>query len=321
MNPDAIIETYVGDVVGHLPRKQRKDVGYELRSLLTEELQGRAADAGRAPDAEMTLELLSAFGRPVDVADRYRPAGFTIIRPADARRFAVIAFTGVALQWVLTLIATYTAPVDPSLPGGDWLSRLGTWWLSWGLGSFWWPGFLVTMYLIAGAITARRESRGGAGEWRPRRASDIDRDRVSRPVMVLYIALGVVGASVVIALPMLAILAPNLPEPVLAAFAFDPEFLAWRAPWVLLLWALSLWLGIALLAAGRWTMRTRQLTIVLDAASIALLVWWVAAGPIFVTEPADSTTKLCLVALIAVTVLDLVLAARRTAASIEAPTR
>ncbi|MDF1480204.1 hypothetical protein PYV02_14035 [Leifsonia sp. H3M29-4] len=319
MNPDAIIETYVGDVVAHLPRKQRKDVGYELRSLLTEELHGRAADAGRAPDAEMTVELLTAFGRPIDVADRYRPAGFTIIRPADARRFAVVAFTGVALQWVLTLIATYTAPVDLSLPGGDWLSRLGTWWLSWGLGSFWWPGFLVTMYLIGGAITARREARGGSGEWRPRRASDIDRDRVHRPVMVLYIALGVVGASVVIALPMLAILAPNLPEPVLAAFAFDPEFLAWRAPWVLLLWAASLWLGIALLAAGRWTRLTWQITIALDAAWIALLVWWVAAGPIFVTESADSTTKLCLIVLIAITVLDLVLTVRRVTAAIAAP--
>lgn len=319
MNPDAIIETYVGDIVGHLPRKQRKDVAYELRSLLADELQGRGADAGRAPDAAMTLELLTAFGRPADVADRYRPAGFTIIRPADAPRFAAIALIGVALQWVLTLIVTYATPVDPSLPGGDWLSRLGTWWLSWGLGSFWWPGFLVTMYLVAAAIAARREARGESGEWRPRRVSDIDRDRVSRPIMVLYIALGVVGASVVIALPMLAILAPSLPGPVLAAFAFDPGFLAWRAPWVLLLWAASLALGIAVLVAGRWTRLTRQIAIASDAAWIALLVWWVAAGPIFVSESADSTTKLCLIVLIAITVIDLVVTVRRVTASIAAP--
>ena len=80
MDPEAIIEGYVRDVVRHLPRSQRQDVGFELRSLLLEDLAGRAADTGRPADAAMTMELLTAFGRPLDVADRYRPSGFTVIR-------------------------------------------------------------------------------------------------------------------------------------------------------------------------------------------------------------------------------------------------
>ena len=84
MDPEAIIESYVGDIVRRLPRRQRNDVGFELRSLLHEELAGRAADLGRPADEAMAMDLLTAFGRPQDVADRYRPAGFTVIRPADA---------------------------------------------------------------------------------------------------------------------------------------------------------------------------------------------------------------------------------------------
>ena len=43
MDPQALIESYVDDVVRRLPRRQRSDVGLELRSLLGEELAARAA--------------------------------------------------------------------------------------------------------------------------------------------------------------------------------------------------------------------------------------------------------------------------------------
>lgn len=316
MNTDAVIESYVGDVVKHLPRRQRNDVAYELRSLLGEELEGRASVAGRKPDSAMTLELLASFGRPIDVADRYRPAGFTVIRPAEAPRFAWIALGGVAVQWALTLVATFNAPVDPGAPGSDWLSRLGSWWLTWGLGAFWWPGFLISLTLIAAAISSRRE---GPGEWVPPRATIFDRDRVRRPVMALTLALGVVGASIVIALPMLATWGSWLPQPAVEALELDAQFLAWRAPWVLVLWAASFAVGIVVLVAGRWNRATRRVAIALDMAWIALLVWWVAAGPIFASDAADGATKGWLFLIIAFVVVDIVLGVRRQRSSIKEP--
>lgn len=317
MNPEAIIETYVGDVVRHLPRAKRADVAFELRSLLNEELQGRASDAGRAADAAMADELLKGFGAPVDVADRYRPAGFTIIRPADAPRFARIALIGVGVQWVLSLIATYTSPVDAAAPGGDWLSRLGTWWLTWGLGSFWWPGFIVTLTMIAAFVASKRDSSNSTPV--PSIAV-VDRDRIKRPVMAVYIALGMVGAAIVLAVPSLAKWAPGLPEALLAAFALDEGFLAIRALWVLLLWAASLAIGIALLVAGRWSRLTRRIALASNVAWIALLLWWVLAGPIFVSPAADGVTKACLGLLIALCLLDMVLTVRRASRAIPVPT-
>src|SRR5262249_18639896 len=82
MNANELIESYVTDVAVRLPRKQRNDVAFELRELLTEELQAKAEATGRDADAAMATELLQAFGRPVDVAARYRPT-LTVIDPAD----------------------------------------------------------------------------------------------------------------------------------------------------------------------------------------------------------------------------------------------
>ncbi|MES2094965.1 MAG: hypothetical protein V4531_14325 [Actinomycetota bacterium] len=317
MNPNDIIETYVGDVVRHLARKHRNDVAFELRSLLAEELQGRALEVGRAADATMTYRLLATFGRPADVADRYRPAGFAIIRPADVPRFAWIGLGGVAVQWVLSLVATYTAPVASDSAGSDWLSRLGSWWLTWGLGAFWWPGFIVSMMVIAGALASRRQE---SGEWVAPRAGVLDRDLIRRPIMVLYIALGVGGASIVIALPSLAIWGSGLPGPLIEAFAFDPDFLSWRAPWVIPLWAVSLAVGITLLVVGRWGGLTRRVALIGNVALLALLVWWIVAGPIFESDVANGITKVCLALIVALTLLDTVINVRRLVSPIRTPT-
>lgn len=314
MTTDALIETYVADVVRRLPRRQRADVAFELRSLLHEEVAGRAADEGRPADEAMTLALLTEFGAPADVADRYRPAGFTIIRPADAPRFARIAFIGVGVQWVLSLIAVYTTPLPAGSPGSDWLSRLGTWWLSWGLGSFWWPGFLVCLTIIAAWVGSRR-----AVAPRPAPVSVIDRDRVNRPLTILYAGLAMVGIALLLAVVRLAEWAPGLPAPVLDALALDPEFIASRAPWVLLLWAATGALALATLIAGRWTRTTRLAAVALDLAWVALLAWWVLAGPIFLTEAADTTARGLLVLLIVFPVVDAVLTLRRVTRPIPVP--
>jgi len=314
VNPEAIIDTYVTDVVRRLPRKQRADVAFELRSLLAEELQDRAESAGRPADAAVTMDLLAAFGRPVDVADRYRPAGFTIIRPADAPGFARVSLIGVALQWLVSLVTVYSIPMDATAPGGDWLSRLGSWWLTWGLGAFWWPGFLVTASIVAALVSSRRVPKDAVP------FVILDRDRVNRSLVVLYIALAAVGSAPLVAIPSIASWGSSLPQPVVEAFTLDAEFLAYRAPWALLLWAAALGIAVALLVAGRWTRTIRIASAVSDVAWIALLVWWVA-GPVFAAPLADETTRGILALLAVGVVVDLVFTVRRIAKPIAAPAR
>ncbi len=327
MDTDDLIDSYVRDVIRHLPRRQRADVGFELRSMLIDELAERAGNAGRPADEAMAIELLRGFGPPREVADRYRPRGFTVIRPSEAPRFAAVALGGVLVQWGITLPAAFSASIGPETlsPAADsWLTRLSTWWLSWGLGAFWWPGFLISLTIIGAALAERRGEDGAwspqthqasgatARRWRRSRAREVDSSRVSRPWLVVWMAAGVLGASLVIALPWLATLAPGLPKPVLSAFAMDADFLRWRAPWALLLWVGTFVLYLRVLVAGRWAPETRRIGVALSAAWTGLMLWWVMAGPVFTTTDADGTTKFALSALAIICAVDVVVTIRRT---------
>ena len=160
MNPNDVIESYVADVVRRVPIKERNDIGFELRALLREMLDERAQAAGTAPDDAMVLEMLREFGTPEEIAARYRAPGFVILRAEQTRQFALLSLGGIALQWAV------------SLPRVSDLQTLGTWWVTWGLGAFWWPGFLSMMALLTAWF---RQWRTVEPQWSPR---DVDRDRV-----------------------------------------------------------------------------------------------------------------------------------------------
>ena len=289
MDPHVVIESYVDDVVRRLPARQRADVGFELRSLLGEELAAKADEAGRPADEAMALALLNGFGRPQDVAERYGPTGFLIIKPAAAPAFAWAALIGVAVQWALSLPAVFSAP--QTYPGQA-LARLGAWWTSWGLGAFWLPGVMVVIAIIAAWIGQRWPNTAA---WAPPRV--LDPDRINRPLL----ATGLVAwAAYMALLAVEPLLLGALPAPVAAAFTFDDGFLSSRGPWLFPVWG-GQWLVCAVaLMEGRWRRRTRDLNALFSAALCGLLAWFVVAGPIFKAKAADDTTKglICLVILI-----------------------
>ena len=69
--PEALIESYVADVMKRLPTRLRNDVGFELRALLREDLRGRSADAGGGGDCAAIVHGLLCAGRncgPIEIA-------------------------------------------------------------------------------------------------------------------------------------------------------------------------------------------------------------------------------------------------------------
>lgn len=139
MDAKALIDSYTNDVARRLPRKLRNEVGLELRALLTDALNTTAAAAGRAPDRELTLDVLRNFGRPDVVAARYAPRGFHVIEPEHAPWFVTLSLACVAIQWALTLPRVFMQT-----------STIGEWWLGWGLGALWWVG-LLAVYVEVGS--------------------------------------------------------------------------------------------------------------------------------------------------------------------------
>jgi hypothetical protein len=279
MTANELIEAYVDDVVRHLDRKRRNDVGVELRTLLSDDLQEQAAIAGRPADVEMAMELLRRFGRPDDVAVRYRKPGFAIIEPVDGPSFARMSAIGMAAIWIVGLYVTFR--------DGGGAERLTGWWMTFGLGAFWWPGFLV---VCAGLAAWVRRQFPVADEWKPRL---IDRDRVNRPAWILVIAAGTLGTIWLTAPSQFAtqLTGGRLAQEFYDSLVYDDAFRQVRLPLLLTLLVTHLLFYAALVAQGRWQRLTRRFDIVLSVAVCGLLVWSLAAGPIFQRESSDGVTR------------------------------
>jgi hypothetical protein len=281
LNADQLIESYVSDVAKLLPRAQRADVAHELRTLLRDELADRTGAAGRGPDEETVRDLLDGFGRPADVAARYRPA-MILIDPADSRRVLRISAIGMAVIWLLGLLDVIGGrPID-SLDGT--LYALSTWWFEVAIPSLWWPGVVFAFFATA-SWTHRRWP--ATARWKPK---PVDRDRISR--------IGVGAALVFFVCGTLVLLNPTwvidgliggrMP---VGALAYDHDFYHQRAPWLLALMVTHLALYVVLLVQGRWHSLTRRIDVGLSLAICGVLTWILLVGDIFVGRPADQTVK------------------------------
>lgn len=295
MNAEDWIESYVAEVAARLPRKQRADVAFELRALLREGLRARAEASGRAVDAALAAELLATFGRPAEVAARYRPT-LTIVDPEDGRTFFRAAVSGLAIVWLVGLWRDVALPVGA---GQDFLVALGHWWVSTLLASLWWPGFLVVAF---GLTSWARRRFPSSAQWTPRSG---DRGPTSRAAMVLAIVAVVCGV--------LALVDPRglldlftrgrLAPSVYDLFAYSGDFLALRGPLLFGLLALNVPLLAAVVAKGRWTPRLRRLELALALATCAAMTWAAVAGPVFSAPASDRAMRFALLLCTGLTLL------------------
>ncbi len=306
MNANDVIESYVTEVALQLPRKQRNDVAFELRALLNEELQARAEAGGSpsgTPDAAMATELLQAFGRPEDVAARYRPT-LTIIDPADGHAFLRATVVGLTILWSLGLLAS----LQPIGSGWDVLTILGHWWVATVIPSLWWPGVLVVGF---GLSAWARRRRPQTAAWKPRAA---DRIGGGRAAMVLGL-IGILCGLYVLLEPrwLLDVLWSGQAAPAAyEALTYTETFRQRQAPWLLGLLLLNIPMFTAVIVKGRWPALLRRLETGLSLVTCAAMVWTVLDGPVFMTSSSDRTVKFFLVLITAFSLIAMALEQRRS---------
>ncbi len=293
---DQIIDRYVADVVTLLPRKQRRDVAQELRTLLTDEV-GAAADG---PDSreEAARELLAGFGRPAEVAARYG-APVTLIDPADTRMFLILALAGAVL---IPFGAVLRALIDPARAAHGLRPAIGAVWPA----VFAWLGLLVVGFGVA--AWARRQ-RPAAG-WKPR---PVAADRISRPGRAAALAFFLLG-TFALARPQWLIRKLSGGHAAAAAyhaFAYDDAFLRLRGPVVLAVLIAGLIIQAILLCYGRWRSWTRHAETGHSLVVCVVLTWAIAAGPVFQAAPTDRSVKSAAAVIVLVTLADLALRSRR----------
>ncbi len=295
MNANEVIESYVTDVAVQLPRKQRNDVAFELRALINEGLQDKADASGRAADAAMAVEFLNGFGRPAEVAARYRPT-LTLIDPADGHAFLRAAGIGLAIIWIGGLFMRLQQPIGS---GSDFLSALGQWWGATVIASLWWPGLLVVSF---GATSWTRFRWPQASEWKPRAE---DRIHGSRATLVLGIV-GILCGTFALVDPHWLLdffWAGRAAPAAYRALTYTDTFLGRQALVLLVLILLNVPLLLAVIAKGRWSALLRRMETGLGLATCAVMAWTVVDGPVFMAPGSDRTVKGFMVLIVAFTLI------------------
>lgn len=295
MNAEERIESYVIEVAARLPRRQRNDVALELRELLLDELGAKAETSGRPADAALATELLQAFGRPAEVAARYRPT-LIIIEPADGRAFLRATVVGLIVIWALGL---WQALHLAQSSGTGLLAALGRWWGGVVIPSLWWPGVLVVGYGLA-AWSRRRWPK--SADWRPRAPDRIHGGRTSLALGVLGILIGL--TVLVDPRRLLDVVWQGRAAPVAyQAFTYSDTFRHQQGPWLFGLLLLHVPLLVTVLVQGRWTTFVRRLQTALTVLICAVLTWAVFEGPIFLAAESDRLMKLGMALTVLFTVL------------------
>jgi hypothetical protein len=263
MSPNDVIEFYVRDVARNLPGKARYEIAEDLRTQLRDELAGRAEAAGRAPDAELALSLVRDFGRPEQLATQYHPP-FSIIDPADTRRFVVVSVIGWGM--LATIIVTLQRLGVP--PAQDLDIGLPTW--------------IGMMTIVFGIRTFLRNREPDKYAWRPS-GRIIDLSKVNYPGLAVSAAATIFFLAVYL-----------WPGPVIEflsggrvaadSLAYRPDFAdpkGLRSPWLVIVLAAGLALYGWVAIKRRWSRLTRWLYIFFLFHVAYQLGWHMAYGPVF----------------------------------------
>ena len=319
MDTQAIIDDYVNKVAARLPRKIRNDVGLELRTLLGEQLQAAARDAGRSPDGEMATQLLRRFGRPEEVAARYAPPGFQLIAPEYSPLVVRLATLCIAIQWGLTLSAVFAARMSFS----DWLLR-------WGFSAFAWLGLLVAWFGIASWVQRRSPVDPDSGlrpwthwifwvpfprQWRPGepQATEWRAGLHAAPLGAVLTIFFIAPAW---------ILSHLLPAGSNTAWAlYDAHFQRWFLAPLIALMAVRLLLLAAAVRSEPWRARTETLRFVLWVAFVVVLSWTLFAERIFAFGVTDALFKSWLLIFLLVNVIQILVWLWRETTRVRVPTR
>jgi hypothetical protein len=297
MNANDVIESYVTDVAVQLPRKQRNDVAFELRALINEGLQDKAEAAGCDIDAAMAIDFLRAFGRPVEVAARYRPT-VTVIDPEDGHAFLRATVIGLAVIWGVGLLIRLQQPIES---GSDFLRALGQWWGATVIFSLWWPGLLVVSFAATSWLRLRWPQ---TWQWKPRAG---DRIHGTRASLVLGIV-GILCGLFVLIDPrwLLDFFWGGRAAPVAyQALTYTDAFHQRQAPCLFVLILLNVPLLIAVIVKGRWSPLMRRVEMTLGLATCAVMVWTVLDGPVFLAANSDQAVKSSMMLIVVLTLIKL----------------
>jgi len=143
-----LIDCYLQAVKFWLPKNQKQDIVAELSEDLGSQIEDREAELGRKLNESEVADLLKQRGRPIMVANRYRPQQ-QLIGPA---LFPVYLFvlevvgSFYLVPWVLVWITI--AIIRPAHPGQSLITTIGQFWATFWPTAFFTVGSITTIFAI-----------------------------------------------------------------------------------------------------------------------------------------------------------------------------
>jgi hypothetical protein len=287
-----LVDLYVNEVGRHLPEKMRADLEQEIRSMIEDTLEDESRQQGRPVDDEMVVTVLKRLGPPQKMAASYQPPRY-LIGPA---LFPAYFYTlRIVLSFVIAIAIIYSAiswglAIGQSVEVGAAILRSVGQGISWFINAVFWSAGIITL-IFAILQWTEPNFKPEEAAWDPRKLKSTPNPERIKPA----------GTIVEIGLTLFALVLFNFfPQwlgigtvkaghwvivPVLA-----PAYLA-LVPWLSVVWILNIFLRIALLREGRWTVRSHWFDVALDVLAIAVSIR-ILLLPAIVAFPADMVARL-----------------------------
>jgi hypothetical protein len=273
-----LIDRYLQAVKFWLPKNQKQDIIAELSEDLREQVEEREERLGRKLNESEVAELLKQRGRPVLVANQFRPQQQLIGPVLFPIYLFVLEVVGAfyLAPWILVWIAI--AVFRPAHPGQNLLTTIGLLWTSF-WGSFWpMAFFMIGSITVIFAILERVQNKSKFMEqWDPRKLPPVrDPNRIAISASVTELIANMVFCT------WWAFWVGELWYPALIHFAGVTIQLA--PTWRYFFWGfLLLGVGNTVLAAVNlfrpyWTSERASLRLVSDVIGAALFCWLVKAN-------------------------------------------
>lgn len=159
------LDSYIKDVKNYLPRKNREDIGEELRANLQEMIDDQRGEGISLRRDEAIIALLSDYGHPLRVAAKYQGSGRSLIGP-DFYPFYRMSVIGAFIVATLILLVITAVEVIYDVRIG---SESNIWLF---VNTFVYiVGFITTGYFITERIIEKHDY---LSSWKPRMLSEPD---------------------------------------------------------------------------------------------------------------------------------------------------
>lgn len=266
-----VVERYLHAVEFWLPKEQRQDIIAEISEDLQSQIEDRREHLGRDLNEGELEALLKERGRPVLVANRYKPQQF-LIGPVLFPVY-VFALKICALCYLLPWCAVHVAVYAMQHPGWEWTEAIGP-----ALSSLWTGAFLgAGVITLVFAVLQMTESRTHFLEnWDPRKLPPArNPNQIPR------------AGSVIELVANLSVIAWFSSQASPLEVVNGPSISVWLTPeWAYFLWGFA---AVALLNAALaavnltrpyWTGWRAFFRMALDGAGAALFCWMLKSNVI-----------------------------------------